>query len=241
MSSTVFKCSRCGYQSEILYLFKRHLGRKHECKPKESDISLMDVKQQFEMQMSTHNQMNGSPPSDADAEKSFTHQTIIGPLCDGETSKRSQSPTTPERRKKKKKLRCFGQESRDHLKRESLNEFIHDPLKGIQAVIRDIYFNKDHEENHTIRSIRGEYDSLEIHQNDVWVKADKTKLYDMMIYRATDILENSTLKKNWTEEFRNFIEGMGEMDNECLLVLIREETDDTIMHSEIELKKQRVA
>jgi hypothetical protein len=52
-----------------------------------------------------------------------------------------------------------------------------------------------------------------------------------MIYRASDILEYNIPKKHWTNEFRNFIEGMGELDNDELLSLIIEETGDTVVKS----------
>lgn len=197
----MFKCFRCGYEHDVLNLFKKHLERKTECKPKQSDISLMDVKQKYYKEW----------------------QAISS----------TESPKT--RRKRKVKLRQFGDEVRDYLKKEMLNEYILDPLKGIQSIIKDIYFNNDHEENHTIRTHPTEGNSVEIYMNDSWTRANKQKTYDKMIYRAADILENNTTKKNWTSEFKNFIGGMGEIDNDELLQHIREEVEDTVCNAEREM------
>lgn len=197
MSKTQFNCPRCGTEFHFLSVFKKHLERKRECNPKESEMSLTDVKVQF--------------------------QSLL------EKEKRSISPTTPERKKKKRKLRNFGDETRDYIKRDWLNGYISDPLKGLQAIIQEIYFNPEHEENHTVRLLEGEQNNVEIHQEENWVKVSKSKIYDRMIYRATDILENNTSKGNWSEEFRNFVISMGEMDNDELLVLIREEVDHTMI------------
>lgn len=203
--TTSFRCSRCGYEHESLPVFKKHLERKTECKAKASDISFMDVKQQF---------------------KSLIDQQQT----------RSESPTSQEKKKKKKKLRDFGDEFREYIRRDILEEYINDPLKGIQFIIKEIYFNEAHEENHTLRPMASEM-TVEVHLNERWVRVDKTKTYDKLIYRAVDILENNTLKKHWTPEFKNFIKSMGEIDCDELLFLIREEVEETILNAEKEWVK----
>ena len=159
------------------------------------------------------------------------------------TTRTQQQPSTDKKPRKKRKnvvLRTFGDEQRDYLRKETLKEHIHDPLKGIQAIIKDIYFNPDHEENHTIRLHETEPDLVEVHVGSNWIRTLKTRAYDKMIYRAADILENSTVKINRTEEFQNFIVSMGEWENDELLHLIREEVDDTVCTSENELKALRL-
>jgi hypothetical protein len=196
-SQTIFKCSRCGYDSESLREFKKHLERVRECNPKESDISLQDVKQQY--------------------------KDIL--------DSRSGSP----KRKKKRSLRIFGNESLDYLSKSDISTYVSDPLKGIQEIIKAIYFHKEHDENHTIRTINEDTVQVEIYTEDGWVKVKQRRVFPKMIYKASDIMEYNIPKKHWTAEFKNFIEGMGELDNDELLGLIVEELSNTIAIGEKEL------
>jgi hypothetical protein len=183
MEKTVFKCSRCGYENDILSAFKRHLARKTECKPKQDDI--------------------------------------------------------PEQRKKvvrKQKLRNFGSENIDFIKKEFLKQYIQDPLKGIQEIIKLIYFNQEHDENRSVRTTNDE-NVVEIYKDEAWHRMDKDYIYNKMIYFAAAILEYNVYKKDQTPEFQKFINSMGEMDNDDLLDLIREEVDGTIADAERHLSK----
>ena len=165
-------------------IFKTHLARKRECKPRLADIPVEEVREQYAQIMA---------------------------------------------QKRRKRLRYFGAEKRDYIKREFLKECISDPLKGVQTIIAQIYLNDDHEENHNIRYLLTEPDSLEIYKDDKWVKRKKQLVVDKMIYMACDILEYNVPKKYWTTEFANFISGMGELDNDDLLELIREEVEITFL------------
>jgi hypothetical protein len=186
--STVFKCSRCGYENTEFQAFKKHLSRKTECKPKVSDIAFDEVKKQFD-------------------------------------------------HLKRKKMRDFGDENTDAIVKDKLKEYVEDPLRGVQQVIRDLYFTKGFTENHTIRLPPEDPRCIEVHIDNAWIKRDKKKTYDKMIYRAQAILEYNVPKKIWTNEFKKFLNSMEEMDNDDLLELIREEIDDTIINAEKELSK----
>lgn len=150
-------------------------------------------------------------------------------------AKRTESP---KKEKKKKRLRAFGDECRDYIKRDAILDFKNDPLLGIQSIIIDIYFNDEHEENHTVRLCDAEK-MVEIHnEDDKWVRVEKKKTFDKMIYRAANILENNIFKKHWTPEFRNFITSMNEFDNDTILEVIREEVDNTIITIENNKKEK---
>lgn len=222
--ATVFKCSRCGYQNETLCLFKKHLERKTECKPKVSNISFSEVKEQF---------LNSIVIKDKNKQKSYNTE------CDNGQLSTSPIPSTIEKKKRKRRLRNFGDENHDilHIK-ESLKKegFVTDPLRGLQEIIKLIYFNPEHPENYVIRSVPDEQSLVEIHIDDVWVKRHKKYIYDKMIYLAYGIMEYNVSKKSWTEEFKNFITSMGEMDNDDILELIREEVDDTFINAETNLQ-----
>ena len=193
MSKTVFKCSRCGYESSAFSQFKTHLQRKRECQPNQSDIPLKDIKQQYQEMIEKHSE--------------------------------------------KKRRRTFGQENLDYIEKTHLIEYVGDPLSGIQEIIQEIYFNKGREENHTVRMINGDTSCVEIYTEDGWMKANQKKVFSKMIYRASDIMEYNIPKKHWNSEFKHFIEGMGELDNEELLVLILEEVENTVLNAEKEYNK----
>lgn len=199
MSETIFKCSRCGYKNDNLTLFKQHLTkRKTECRPKESDISIEDVKKQY--------------------------KDILG--------KDKEPKEKKERKERKRKLRVrnFGNENLDYFTKPGIIPHVKDPLKGIQDIIRDIYFHKEHEENHTVRTIDSNTEQIEIYTEDGWLKTKNVKrVFTKMIYKASDIMEYNIPKKHWTDEFRNFIEGMNDLDNDELLALIIEEVGDTVL------------
>lgn len=215
MSETIFKCHRCGYENGSLRLFKQHLERIRECKPKESDIPLQEVKKQYQELLEKK-------------EKSSTTTA-------SSSSKTCDRTDTPERKRKSKRtLRIFGNENLDYLSKATIIKYINDPLKGIQDIIKLIYFDKEHGENHTVKWITTTDDvksQVEIYTEDGWTRARTKRVFTKMIYRASDILEYNIPKKHWTNEFRNFIEGMGELDNDELLSLIIEETGDTVVKS----------
>ena len=45
----IYKCPRCGYRSVYINDFRKHLIRKFQCNPIVSDISIKEVKKQFNM------------------------------------------------------------------------------------------------------------------------------------------------------------------------------------------------
>jgi hypothetical protein len=252
---TVFKCSRCGYENASLYLFKKHFQRKTECKPKLSNIPLVEVKEQF---LKIFEKKTISPsilpeitkvPEVAEDVEDIEDIEDVDDIEDSKINKvieepeigilipttRSPSPTSPERKKRRKKLRNFGDECREYIKKENLKDYIQDPLKGIQDIIKMIYFNEEHPENHVVRSVINEPSYIQIHREDTWLKRPKKYIYDKMIYFAYGIMEYNINKKSWTDEFKNFIVSMGEMDNDDLLELIRDEVDETVCNSEKQL------
>lgn len=197
--TTVFKCSRCGYNADKMSAFRGHLSRKTDCKPMLSDIPFQHVKEQY------------------------------------------ASVIVPKRRRHR--LRPFGSERRDYIRREFLKDCVSDPLKGVQTVITQIFFNEDHDENHNVRYLSDDPGHIEVYKQDgddegVWIKCRKTSIYDKMIYMACDILEYNIPKKYWTTEFTNFVVGMGDMDNDDLLELIREEVESTILQHVSKMQKE---
>jgi hypothetical protein len=205
MSETIFKCSRCGYDSPNLTLFKQHLTkRKTECQPKESNMSIEDVRKQYK-----------------------------------DILEKRERREKKDRKERKKKLRNFGNENLDYFTKSGIIQYVQDPLKGIQEIIRDIYFHKDHEENHVVRTIDDNADNIEIFTEDGWLRIKNVKrVFTKMIYKASDIMEYNIPKKNWTDEFHNFIEGMGDLSNDELLDLIIEETTDNVVNACKELHQE---
>jgi hypothetical protein len=257
--TTVFKCSRCGYENETLHLFKKHFQRKTECKPKVSNIALSEVKAQFSHLLEKHDKHDKKEKTDKEDKldridkeiksKEEKLDRIDKEIKEKQEDKRSvspkththtsiQSPTSPiTPKRKKRKTRNFGDENREYIKKDDLKDYVKDPLKGIQEIIKTIYFDQEHPENHIIRLVPDDSDAIEIHSDDIWIKKQKKYIYNKMIYMAYGVMEYNILKRFWTEEFRNFIISMGEMDNDDLLDLIQEETEETVSNAEKELNK----
>jgi hypothetical protein len=130
-------------------------------------------------------------------------------------------------RGRKKQLRSFGQENRDYIKRDFLKEnCLADPLKGLQSIIVELYFNPKHKENHNIRPIAMD-NFMEVYQNGTWTKMPKTRIYNKMIYMSCDILEYNIPRKYWSDKFEKFLFDMNDLNNDRLLEFIREELDET--------------
>jgi hypothetical protein len=51
-----------------------------------------------------------------------------------------------------------------------------------------------------------------------------------MISITCGIMDSNIPKKYWTDEFKNFIKSMDNIDNDDILDLIREELDNTIIN-----------
>lgn len=196
LDKTTFTCSRCGYKTEKISMFKHHLSRKTDCQPRLSDISFDAIKQEYAFLLR---------PSSPVSQQKKVH------------------------RRRKGSVRSFGNEKRDYIKRDMLKDCVRDPLSGVQTIIRYIYCNDEHDVNHNIRLIQDDEHNVEIVIDDVWVRRSKKQVYDKIIYMACDILEYNIAKKYWTTEFRNFVTGMGEMDNDNVLELIREEVETTLL------------
>lgn len=141
-------------------------------------------------------------------------------------------PNSPGRRRRRRKLRPFGAEKRDHIKRDMLKDCVADPLQGVQTIIRMIYCNDDYDENKNIRLLKEDENNVEVYMGDMWSRKSKRQVFDKLIYMACDILEYNVPKKYWTTEFTNFVNGMGEMDNDDLLELIREEVETTFLQQQ---------
>jgi hypothetical protein len=206
---TSFVCKRCGYKCETFTIFKRHLERKNECEPKESNMSLEEVRNQY-MQTSMH--ANLPHPKEEKGEV----------VPEG----KNERMHTPEKRRKKK-IRNFGDENRDYLKKEYLKQFVENPLKGIQEIIECTHFNIHHEENHNVRLTNDEK-VIQVFKDNSWLKFNKDYVLDKMIYTACSILEYNIPRKYWTGPFTEFISSMGNVDNDDLIETIREEVEDTV-------------
>lgn len=241
MTETLFKCYRCGYQQGSFRLFQQHLERKRECKPTESDMTLSQVKKQYQDYLEKKGKkiddtckVQESKPATGSSNNATTSLRRMSTGSDIET-KRS---VTPEKRRKIKKLRIFGNESLDYISKSDIIAYVNDPLKGIQDIIKMIYFHKDHPENHTVRLIDGDEHAVEIHTEDGWTKARMKRVFTKLVYKAADLQEYNIGKKYWTTEYKNFIESMGEFDNDDLITLITDEVFDTVQNCMKELAEQ---
>lgn len=193
---SVFRCSRCGYDTDNMAVLQNHLCKIEKC-PAQT------------VRRTTNAQGGGA----------------------GATSSSARGG-------RKKQLRPFGQENRDYIRRDFLKQnCVSDPLKGVQTVVKELYFHPGHAENHNIRRAGSENNNdgadeadgvIEVYNGDAWVRRPKTQVYNKMIYMACDMLEYNIPRKYWSDEFEKFLHGMNDLNNDVLLEFIREEIDETI-------------
>ena len=88
-------------------------------------------------------------------------------------------------------IRNFGDENKDYLTNAFLLQCYKNGYYGLVEMIENVYFNKEHPENHNVRigSLKNKY--LEIHKDDKWVPQGVNETLNRMINTtATDIILN---------------------------------------------------
>ena len=88
-------------------------------------------------------------------------------------------------------IRNFGDENKDYITNAFLLQCYKNGYYGLVEMIENVYFNKEHPENHNVRigSLKNKY--LEIHKDDEWVPQGVNETLNRMINTAaTDIILN---------------------------------------------------
>jgi len=88
-------------------------------------------------------------------------------------------------------IKNFGDENKDYITNAFLLQCYKNGYYGLVEMIENIYFNKEHPENHNVRigSLKNKY--LEIHKDDEWVPQGVNETLNRMINTtATDIILN---------------------------------------------------
>ena len=88
-------------------------------------------------------------------------------------------------------IKNFGDENKDYITNAFLLQCYKNGYYGLVEMIENVYFNKEHPENHNVRigSLKNKY--LEIHKDDEWVPQGVNETLNRMINTtATDIILN---------------------------------------------------
>jgi len=107
--------------------------------------------------------------------------------CIPTTPKKPQQPaTTPT---KPQQIHNFTQEKTDYIDEENIKQCFYD--MDMPALLKHIYFNPQHPENHTVRPVPDDPDALEYHQGGKWIRAPKDDiLEDMIRYNGIRLLKS---------------------------------------------------
>lgn len=157
-----FECPRCGYSTNIKCNMKKHIYKKKMCKPILQDIDIKD-------------HVTNILTSDKD--------TIIKNLT--LEIKRLKQELDKYKKTPKNILTSFDKPNLDYLTEEKIDEccsyHISLPHEFIKDVIKLVYLNPEHKENHTVlcSNLRSGY--INVYDGEQWiVKRVSLVLYDLI-------------------------------------------------------------
>ena len=107
----------------------------------------------------------------------------------------------------------YGKEDTSYLNPDILTEYCKTPMIAIQNIIRDIFFNKNHPENRTLRITNKQLPHAQVYDGGLWRYTDKKDTVDQLIDRGYQILGThfeevaiKKLKDYQIARYRNFRE-----------------------------------
>ena len=100
-------------------------------------------------------------------------------------------------------LNVFGKENLSMITDEIKKELIKGPFKMMPKLLKMIYFNKDHPENHTMKLVNKNKELMKIHKKKGWEFVDKQDTIDYIIEDKNYEVDN--YYDNNTDEFSQFV------------------------------------
>jgi hypothetical protein len=100
-------------------------------------------------------------------------------------------------------LKIFGKENLDMITDEVKKEMIKGPFKMMPKLLKMIYFNKDHPENHTMKLVNKNKELMKVHKKKGWEFVDKQDTIEYIIEDKNYEVDN--YYDNNTEEFSQFV------------------------------------
>ena len=100
-------------------------------------------------------------------------------------------------------LNVFGKENLSMITDEIKKELIKGPFKMMPKLLKMIYFNKDHPENHTMKLVNKNKELMKVHKKKGWEFVDKQDTIDYIIEDKNYEVDN--YYDNNTDEFSQFV------------------------------------
>ena len=85
-------------------------------------------------------------------------------------------------------LNSYGHENMEYISKEFLTDCVMKTNKGLVKLVKEVHFNPDHSENHTVRLKSMRYNLLEKHVDGNWLAVPKTTILEDMISRYVKVL-----------------------------------------------------
>ena len=107
----------------------------------------------------------------------------------------------------------FGKEDKSYISDEDLKNLLSIHFRGIQKLIRMIYFNDDHPENHNIKPCTNKH-MLEVLENGKFVELNKEYVLDTIIVDAWNRIVDYYYKLEEDDELDDFKESLVSKETE---------------------------
>lgn len=194
-----YNCPRCGYTTNLLPNFKKHLARKIICKPEIADISLDDLKNLLN-QYSQSSLMAFKCPGCQKEYKSKSglhyHKNAcklvkssmlneIKEYIDNAVNQLMTKPSITQNIYNTQNnifvLNDFGHENTSYLSSDFIEKCILNMNRGMTNLIKEIHFNPEHPENNNIKLNSKKHALLEKRVDGDWHIIDKSMLLDDLV------------------------------------------------------------
>jgi len=128
----------------------------------------------------------------------------------------------------------YGNENLDYLTPHYLQNLLKIPYVAIHKLVKDIYFNPEHPENHNIKISNKKLPYASIYKNKKWVYQDKKEIIDNIVDKGYNILDihysqEKTKSSEIFENFRNFQDKYDNGDKQLKKQLVKD-TEITVIN-----------
>lgn len=212
------KCKRCGYETNMKYMLKRHLQRKNPCNPSLEDIARDILIQELDEETTdkSHKCKHCNKMFTA-ASNMYRHQKICNANSNEidllkETVSNLQKQLTDMQNNPQKPsiynhnnttnnnttnidnmnniivLNNFGNESYEHITSEFLKTCVLGSMTGVKSLIEKIHFSDEAPMNKNVRMKSMKNNLVEVADNHKWVVKDANEAMETMINKGCRLL-----------------------------------------------------
>lgn len=211
-----YTCERCGYETSLIGNYKKHLQRKHVCKPILNDIDIETLRAAIEQdkhkqyscekcakvlscrqslwvhkkkcQVTSNIELLDKIQKLEEKLKKYEGNTIIN----NNINNNNTSQTNNTININTFNLKSFGHENMDYITKEFLNSCI--IMNNIVPLIENIHFDKEHPENHNVKVKSSKHLLMETFDDGKWIITDTNDTLNELINKGYRVLNYHTRK-----------------------------------------------